>query len=97
MVSRPTRGTSLRLITSSVSSRTVQRARPAGGGEQTTAIICWLLALVQGRSFARTCGVEQRSLQPFLLVPLADLPDGFGGKTKVPAHHRRGLSLIHLP
>ena len=39
MVSRPTRGTSLRLITSSVNSRTVQRARPSGGGEQTTAMM----------------------------------------------------------
>jgi hypothetical protein len=32
-------GTSLRLITSSVSCRTIQRARPSGGGEQTTAIM----------------------------------------------------------
>ncbi len=55
------------------------------------------LALIQGRSFARTRGIVQRSLQPLLLIPLADLPDGFGGKTKVPAHYRRGLSLIHLP
>jgi hypothetical protein len=55
-----------------------------------------VLTLVQGRSFARACGVEQRSLQPFLLIPLADLPDGFGRKTKIPAHNRRGLSLIHL-
>src|ERR1035437_5878631 len=39
MVSRPTRGTSLRRIASSVSSRTVQRARPSGGGEQATAMM----------------------------------------------------------
>src|ERR1035437_7140901 len=39
MVSRPTRGTNLRRIASSVSSRTVQRARPSGGGEQATAMM----------------------------------------------------------
>src|SRR5664280_913595 len=55
------------------------------------------LALVQSRSFARPCGVEQRSLQPFLFIPLANLPDSFGRKAKIPAHQRRGLSLIHLP
>ena len=54
------------------------------------------LALVQGRSFARTRGVEQRSLQPFLLIPLTDLPDRFGGKTEIPTHNRRGPSFIHL-
>jgi len=44
MVSRPTRGTSLRFTTSSVSRRTVQRARPSGGGPHTKATIrgrCW--------------------------------------------------------
>ena len=67
------------------------RRRRADHGDNLLA-----LALVQGRSFARACGVKQRSLQPFLLIPLADLPDGFGRKTKIPAHNRRGLSLIHL-
>ena len=67
------------------------RRRRADHGDNLLA-----LALVQGRSFARTRGVEQRSLQPSLLIPLADLPDGFGRKTKIPAHYRRGLSLIHL-
>ena len=37
MVSRPTRGTSLRFTTSSVSRRTVQRERPSGGGPQARA------------------------------------------------------------
>ena len=55
------------------------------------------LVLVQRRGFPWTCGVEQRSLQPFLLIPLADLPDGLGRKTQVSAHHRRGLSQVHLP
>ena len=67
------------------------RRRRADHGDNLLA-----LALVQGRSFARTCGVEQRSLQPFLFIPLTDLPDGFGRKTKIAAHHRRGLSPIHL-
>ena len=67
------------------------RRRRADHGDNLLA-----LALVQDRSFARTCGVEQRSLQPFLLIPLTDLPDRFGRKAKIPAHNRRGLSLIHL-
>jgi hypothetical protein len=67
------------------------RRRRADHGDNLLA-----LALVQDRSFARTRGVEQRSLQPFLLIPLADLPHRFGRKTKIPAHNRRGLSLIHL-
>jgi hypothetical protein len=55
------------------------------------------LVLVQRQGFPWTCGVEQRSLQPFLLIPLAYLPDGLGRKTQVSAHHRRGLSQVHLP
>jgi ubiquinone/menaquinone biosynthesis C-methylase UbiE len=37
IVSRPTRGTSLRFTTSSVSRRTVQRERPSGGGPHASA------------------------------------------------------------
>jgi hypothetical protein len=37
IVSRPTRGTSLRFTTSSVRRRTVQRERPSGGGPHATA------------------------------------------------------------
>ncbi len=40
MVSRPTRGTSLRLIASSVSSRMIQRARPSGGEQATAMMRC---------------------------------------------------------
>ena len=51
---------------------------------------------VQGRSLARSSGIEQRPLQAPLLVPLADLPYGLGGKHQVSADRRRGLPLIHL-
>ena len=54
------------------------------------------LAKVQGRSLARTCGIVQRSLQPFLLTPLTDLPHCLSRKTEVGAHRRRGLSQVHL-
>src|SRR5712691_9019170 len=39
IVSRPTRGTSLRFTTSSVSRRTVQRERPSGGGPHASAMM----------------------------------------------------------
>ncbi len=55
------------------------------------------LALVERRGFPRTCGVEQSSIQPILLISLADLPYCLGRKTQVSAHRRRGLSQIHLP
>jgi len=55
------------------------------------------LVLVQSRGFAGTCGVEQRSIQPILPISLTDLPHRLGRKTQVSAHHRRGLSQIHLP
>jgi hypothetical protein len=55
-----------------------------------------LLFEVQGRSLARSRGIEQRSLQAPLLIPLADLPYRLGGKHQVSAHRRRGLPMIHL-
>ena len=55
-----------------------------------------LLLLVQGRSFARSSGIEQRPLDSSLLIALADLPHGLGGEHKVGAYRRRGLPLIHL-
>src|SRR6266700_93081 len=39
-----------------------------------------LLLLVQCRSFARSCGIEQRPLDSSLLIALADLPNGLGGE-----------------
>jgi len=55
-----------------------------------------LLLLIQGRSLARSNGIEQRSLHSSLLIALADLPNGLGGEHQVGAHRRRGLPLIHL-
>jgi hypothetical protein len=55
-----------------------------------------LLLLVQGRSFARSGGIEQRPLDSTLLKALADLPHGLGGEHQVGTHRRRGLPLIHL-
>src|SRR3974390_1772211 len=54
-----------------------------------------LLLLVQCRSFARSSGIEQRPLDSSLLIALADLPHGLGGKHQVGCHRRRGLPLIH--
>jgi hypothetical protein len=96
MVSRPTCGTSLRLITSSVSNRTVQRARSSGGGEQTTATICWLWRWSRAGALpGREASNSARSSPPFL-IPRADLPHRLGRKSQIGAYHGGGLSLIHL-
>ena len=68
------------------------RRRRAGYGDNLLALV-----LVQRWSLARTCSVEQRPLQPFLFIALADLPDGLGRETQITAHCGRGLPLIHLP
>jgi hypothetical protein len=55
-----------------------------------------LLLLIKSWSLAWTGGIEQRSLQSAIKIPLADLPHRLGGKPKVGAHRRRGLPLIQL-
>jgi hypothetical protein len=67
------------------------RRRRADNGDNLLA-----LALVKGRRFARTRGVEQRPIQSLFLIPCADLPHCLGRKPQVSADCGRGLSLIHL-
>jgi hypothetical protein len=67
------------------------RRRRADHGDNLLA-----LALVKGRSFARTRGVELRPIQSLILITCADLPHRLGREPQVSADRGRGLSLIHL-
>jgi hypothetical protein len=96
MVSRPTCGASLRLITSSVSSRTVQRARPSGGGEPTTAIMrcccCWSRA---GALPGRAASNNPRS-RPLPRYRLPICHTALAESPRLAPHGWRGLSQIQL-
>jgi len=75
MVSRPTRGTNLRLTASCATRRTVQRARPSGGLLHTIAIkrCFWLSSstlAAPGRCFSYS------PIQTALLILAANVTDG---------------------
>ena len=82
MVSRPTLGTSFRLTASATISRTVQRARPAGGCAQIIATIlcCWSWARIRagpGRCFSYSArpGLPSRNALRSPAPPWAKDPD----------------------
>jgi hypothetical protein len=89
MVSRPTRGTSLRLTASSATRRTVQRARPSGGLLHTIAIkrCFWLSSRTSGCS--GSLFLIQRPIQTALPIPSADIADGLCCQRNYPSNAGR--------
>ena len=93
MVSRPTRGTSLRFTTSSVSRRTVQRARPSGGQGDDP----WSLLGVEQRGFTRPRALVQGSFQAALPISLTGQPHRLRGQCQVLGDLPDRLPLCQLP
>ncbi len=97
MVSRPTAGVSFRFTASSAISRTVQRARPSGGGPHTMAMMRWLClassaGCLPGRGF-----LPQRRFQPFFFIAAGDGSHRLRRHAHIERHLRRLLPLIQLP
>jgi len=79
IVSRLALGTSLRLTASSTIRRTVQRARPSGGFQQTMATIRCFWESSRTGLRPRTLSIVERGFQAITVVAVGYLADGLRG------------------